>query len=121
MLHWQGHSAANIARTLRVTDVSVRLSLKVLDNRSRKVQAVGPPSRFAGNPTLRSSLATVLQSGEFHRVAPARMEIAMIEPGSNPATGLIDAGLVRTAITQARQSACQIDDLRTANARTIKT
>ena len=45
----------------------------------------------------------------------------MIEPGSNLATGLIDAGLVRTAITQARQSACQIDDLRTANARTIKT
>ena len=31
MLHWQGHSAATIARTLRVTDVSVRLSLKALD------------------------------------------------------------------------------------------
>jgi hypothetical protein len=28
MLHWQGHSASSIARTLRVTDVSVRLSLK---------------------------------------------------------------------------------------------
>ena len=45
----------------------------------------------------------------------------MIEPGSNPATGLIDPARVRTAITQARQSACQIDDLRTANSRTIKT
>ena len=31
MLHWQGHSTASIARTLRVTDVSVRLSLKALD------------------------------------------------------------------------------------------
>ena len=28
MLHWQGHSAAHIARTLRVTDVSVRGWLK---------------------------------------------------------------------------------------------
>jgi len=28
MLHWQGHSAAHIARTLRVTDSSVRLWLK---------------------------------------------------------------------------------------------
>jgi hypothetical protein len=45
----------------------------------------------------------------------------MIDSGSNPATGKIDAGLVRTAITQARQSACQIDDLRAANSRTIKT
>ena len=31
MLHWQGHSASHIARTLRVTDVSVSLSLKALD------------------------------------------------------------------------------------------
>ena len=45
----------------------------------------------------------------------------MIDSGSNPATGKIDAGLVRTAITQARQSACQIDDLRAANSRTITT
>ena len=28
MLHWQGHSTASIARTLRVTDVSVRRWLK---------------------------------------------------------------------------------------------
>jgi hypothetical protein len=28
MLDWQGHSVANIARTLRVTDVSVRKMLK---------------------------------------------------------------------------------------------
>ena len=45
----------------------------------------------------------------------------MIDSASNPANGKIDAGLVRTAITQARQSACQIDDLRAANSRTIKT
>ena len=45
----------------------------------------------------------------------------MIDHGSNPGTGKIDAGLVRTAITQARQSACQIDDLRAANSRTITT
>ena len=34
---------------------------------------------------------------------------------------MIDAGLIRTAITQARKSVCQIDDLRAANARTINT
>jgi tellurite resistance protein len=45
----------------------------------------------------------------------------MTDPNRNPATGVIDAGLVRTAIAQARQSACQIDDLRAANSRTIKT
>ena len=45
----------------------------------------------------------------------------MIDPRSNPATGKIDAGLVRAAIAQARQSACQIDDLRAANFRTITT
>ena len=45
----------------------------------------------------------------------------MINPGSNPATGKIDAGLVRTAIIQARQSAFQIEDLRAANSRTITT
>ena len=32
-----------------------------------------------------------------------------------------DAAIIRTAIDQARQSARQIDDLRAANARTIKT
>ena len=45
----------------------------------------------------------------------------MIDKGSNPATDKIEAGLVRTAITRARQSACQIDDLRAANSRTITT
>jgi hypothetical protein len=29
MLNWQGHSIANIARTLRTTDVSVRVMLRV--------------------------------------------------------------------------------------------
>ena len=43
----------------------------------------------------------------------------MTETNRNPAPGKIDAGLVRTAITQARKSACQIDDLRAANSRTI--
>ena len=45
----------------------------------------------------------------------------MTETNRNPATGKIAAGLVRTAITQARKSACQIDDLRAANSRTITT
>ena len=45
----------------------------------------------------------------------------MIEPNHNPTTGRIDPVLIRTAITQARQSACQIDDLRAANSCVIKT
>ncbi len=45
----------------------------------------------------------------------------MIDPNHNLLSGVIDPAMVRTAITQARQSACQIDDLRAANSRTIKT
>lgn len=45
----------------------------------------------------------------------------MIEPPRNPAADQIGPGMIMTAIDQARQSSRQIDDLRAANARTIKT
>ncbi len=45
----------------------------------------------------------------------------MIEPPRNPAADQIGPGMIMTAIDKARQSSRQIDDLRAANARTIKT
>ena len=45
----------------------------------------------------------------------------MIDQTGNPQDVLIDPAMIRTSIAQARQTACQIDDLRAANSRTIKT